>query len=323
MSKQKKILVTGAGGFIATHLIRKLKKDGYFVVGVDIKRNEFIESEADFFIIQDLTDQTAVDYLFKNFQFTTVFNLAAVMGGMEFLANGIYDYIVLSDSTKININVIDSAIKYKVDKIFFSSSACVYNQQLQETSDNVSLKESDAYPAWPDLEYGYQKLITERLYIAGERCNKIETRIARFHNVYGEYTEYETDKAKAPAALCRKIAIANDGDEIEVWGDGLQTRSFMYASDCITGVLKLMDSSFNEPINIGSDELISINDLASLIIKISGKKLTIKNINGPQGVRGRNSNNDLIKAKLNWSPEIKLEDGIRILYNWVNKQVNK
>lgn len=316
-----RILITGAGGFIGTHLSCYLKKHGYCVVGVDIKENEFKKSDADFFIIQDLTDQTAVDYLFKNFRFDIVYNLSAVMGGMEFLANGRFDYTVLSDSTKININVIDSAIKYGVKKIFFSSSACVYNYQLQET-EIASLKERDAYPSLPDLEYGWQKLFTERLYLAGERCNVIEARVARFHNVYGEYTEYFTDKAKAPASLCRKVAMAKDGDEIEVWGDGLQTRSFMYVEDCIIGVTKLMDSTFNEPINIGSDELISINDLAQMIIDISGKKLTIKNIDGPQGVRGRNSNNDLIKEKLNWSPSIKLQDGIRFLYSWVNNQIN-
>lgn len=318
-----KILVTGAGGFIGTHLVSQLKKEGNFVVGVDVKENEFIKSEADFFILQDLSEQIGTDYIFKNFMFDQCYNLAAVMGGMEFLANGKYDYTVLRESTLININVIDSAIKYGVQKIFLSSSACIYNYKFQENTDNVSLTENvHDYPSLPDLEYGWQKLISERLYMAGQRCNPIQTRIARFHNVYGEYTEYDTEKAKAPAALCRKVSQAKDGDSIEVWGDGLQTRSFMWVGDCVTGIRKLMDSDCSFPINIGSDELIAINDLAQMIIGISGKKLSIKNVEGAQGVRGRNSDNLLIQKTLHWFPPTRLRKGIPLLYSWVNKQVN-
>lgn len=318
-----KILVTGAGGFIGTHLVSRLKKDGHFVVGADIKHNEWKESEADFFILQDLTEQSGTEYLFKNFQFDEVFNLGAVMGGMEFLTNGAHDYTVLSESSLININVLDAAIKYKVNKAFFSSSACIYNYKYQEKTDDVSLSENiHDYPSLPDLEYGWQKLISERLYMAGQRCNPIETRIARFHNVYGEYTEYYSDKAKAPAALSRKICEAEDGTFIEVWGDGLQTRSFMYVDDCVNGVLRLMNSSFHLPVNIGSDELIAINELAKMLINISGKKLEIKNIEGAQGVRGRNSNNKLIKEALNWSPSIKLNEGLPKLYKWVSQEIN-
>jgi len=318
-----KILVTGAGGFLGTHLVSQLKREGHFVVGVDIKKNEFIESEADFFIIQDLSEQVGTDYIFKNFMFDQCYNLAAVMGGMEFLANGKYDYTVLRESTLININVIDSAIKYGVERIFLSSSACIYNYKFQENTDNVSLTENvHDYPSLPDLEYGWQKLVSERLYMAGQRCNSIQTRIARFHNVYGQYTEYDTEKAKAPAALCRKVSQAKDGESIEVWGDGLQTRSFMWVDDCITGVRKLMDSDCSFPINIGSDELIAINDLAQMIIDISGKKLTIKNVEGAQGVRGRNSDNTLIQKTLHWFPPTRLRKGIPQLYSWVNNQVN-
>lgn len=320
-----KILVTGAGGFIGTHLVSRLKKDGHFVVGVDIKKNEWKQSDADFFVIHDLSDQTAVDHLFRNFQFDQVFNLAALMGGMEFLADGNFDYDVLSQSTLININIIDAAIKYKVKKIFFSSSACIYNYKFQEKSDNVSLKENvHDYPSLPDLEYGWQKLFSERLYMAGQRCNPIQARIARFHNVYGPFTEYQTNKAKAPAALCAKISKVDDGGTIEVIGDGEQSRSFMWISDCIDGIIRLMASDCAEPINIGSDELTTINNLVRIIIERSGKKnVFVRHVDGPQGVRGRNSDNDLVKQKLGWAPSTSLVNGVGRLYEWVNKEVQK
>ncbi len=321
--KQKKIGVMGAGGFIGTHLVTKLKSQGHFVVGVDIKHNEFYKSDADFFIIQDLTNQLATYHIFKNFQFDEVYCLAAVMGGMEYLANGEHDYDVLNQSSLICMNVIESCIQTEVDKVFFSSSACVYPEHLQMQPDVTALKESDAYPAAPDLEYGYQKLITERLYMAAERCNNIQVRIARFHNIFGPYTEYQGEKAKAPAALCRKVAQAYHSElAIDVFGDGQQTRSFTYIDECIEGILKLMESDCNIPINIGSSELIAVNDLAQMIIGISGKNLLIRNIPGPQGVRGRNSDNELIEHMLGWKPTQPLKAGIEKLYTWVNSQIN-
>lgn len=317
----KKILVTGAGGMIGTHLVNKLKDDGHLVVGVDIKYNEYQKSRADFFIIQDLTNQLATYHIFKNFSFDEVFNLAAVMGGMELLSNGEYDYDVLNQSTLINWNVIESCIQTGVKKVFFSSSACVYNMTKQMITGAPALKEEDAYPVLPDLEYGYQKLITERIYAAAERCTDIEVRIGRFHNVYGPYGEWDGIKAKAPSALTRKVIRAEDGTSIEVIGDGKQERSFMHVDDCIDGILRLMDSDYNQPVNIGSSELIAINDLAKMIIEISGKDLDIVNIDGPQGVRGRNSDNTLIQSVLGWEPTQSLRVGIEQLYHWVEQQV--
>lgn len=318
---QKRILICGSGGMIGTHLTNRLKQQGHMVVGVDIKHNEFVGSTADFFILQDLTNQLATYHIFKNYQFDEVYNLAAVMGGMELLSDGQYDYDVLNQSTLINWNVIESAIQTGVSKIFFSSSACAYNMNRQEESANPGLKETDAYPVLCDLEYGYQKLITERMYMAAERCNDIQVRIGRFHNIYGPYGEWEGTKAKAPAALCRKVAEAIDGTQIEVFGDGLQTRSFTYIEDCLDGIEKLMNSEYNQPINIGSSEMVTINDLANMIIVVSGKDLDIVNINGPQGVRGRNSDNTLILEKLGWKPTTPLMTGIEYLYNWVSKQI--
>ncbi len=338
MSK-KTILVTGAGGFIGTHLITALKEQGHRVVGVDIKENEFKKSDADFFHIGDLADQAVIGWLFTNHKFDEVYNLAAVMGGMEYLANGKYDYKVLNESTLININVLNATIATGIKKIFYASSACIYPEYRQDTPDAIALKESDAYCAQPDLEYGWQKLFSERVYIAAQRNHNIEVRIARFHNIYGPYTEYYTNKAKAPAALCRKVvetveqytireldippySIETYGT-IDVIGDGLQTRSFTCIEDCLEGIFRLMESNHSEPINIGSSEMIAINDLAKMIIDISGKNIQINNIDGPQGVRGRNSDNTLIESVLSWSPSTPLRVGIERLYNWVQSELSK
>lgn len=322
MNNKKTILVAGGGGFIGTHLISALKKQGHNVVGVDIKENEFIKTEADFFHVMDLSDQSVVGWLFTNHKFDEVYNLAATMGGMEFLATGIHDYQVLNESTLIVINVLNASIATGVKKIFYASSACMYPEYKQLKPDVLALRESDAYPAEPDLEYGWQKLFSERLHMAAQKNHGIEVRIGRFHNVYGPYTEYYTNKAKAPAALCRKVAECTTG-EIEVIGDGLQTRSFTCIEDCLEGIFRLMDTGYSEPINIGSSEMVAINDLARMIIDISGKSLTIRNIDGPQGVRGRNSDNTLIEEKLGWAPGISLRVGIEQLYNWVESQLNK
>ena len=318
------ILITGAGGMIGTHLTNRLKEQGHFVVGVDIKYNEFTKSSADVFLIQDLCDQSGVAYMYDMLpQFDEVYSLAAVMGGMEYLANGECDYKVLNESTLINWNVLDNAIRTKVKKIFFSSSACAYNMTLQESPDVVALKESDAYPVLPDLEYGYQKLISERIHSAAARNNNIEVRIARFHNIYGPYTEWDTHKAKAPAAICRKVIQAIDGTSVDIFGDGLQTRSFTWIEDCIDCILRLMESDCSDVLNIGSDELISIEDLTKMIIGISGKRLSINHIEGPQGVRGRNSDNTLIQGRLQWVPGTSLTNGIPLLYSWVQSQITK
>lgn len=317
-----KIGIMGAGGMIGSNLTIRLKEHGHTVIGVDIKYNEFIESQADQFILQDLTNQLATYHLFKHMQFDEVYCLAAIMGGMELLSDGEYDYDVLNQSSLICMNVLESCIQTGVKKVFFSSSACAYNMTLQESADVVALKESDAYPVLPDLEYGYQKLITERLFMAAERCTGIQVRIARFHNIYGEGCEWDGIKAKAPSALCRKVAQAVDGTHIEVFGDGKQTRSFLDVDSCIDGILRLMASDYNQPVNIGSSELIAINDLANMIIDISGKDLDIVNIDGPQGVRGRNSDNTLIRSVLNWEPTQPLRTGIEQLYTWVKSQVD-
>lgn len=318
---KKRILIAGGGGFIGSHLVQKLKQDGHIVVAADIKHNEFHPSDADFFVEHDFCNQLDTYHLFKHFKFDEVFCLAAVMGGMEYLANGIHDYEVLGHSSLICHNVLNSSIDTRVGKVFYSSSACIYPEHLQLVADVTALKETDAYPAAPDLEYGWQKLVTERLHMAAERCAGIEVRIGRFHNIYGAWTEWAGEKAKAPAALCRKVAQAIDGTHIEVFGDGKQTRSFTYIDDCIDGILRLMESDCNIPINIGSSELIAINDLAKMIIAISGKDLDIVNIDGPQGVRGRNSDNTLIKQVLDWEPTTPLRTGIEQLYKWVEQEV--
>jgi len=319
----KTALVCGAGGFIGSHLVKRLKREGYWVRGVDLKHPEYDKSEADKFVIGDLRDLRTcttvltLDNLAK--QFDEVYQLAADMGGAGYIFTGEHDADVMHNSATINLNIASLYKKYK--KIFYSSSACIYPAYNQTDPNNPKCSEDSAYPAAPDSEYGWEKLFSERLYLSFQRNYGVEVHIARFHNIFGIEGTYKGGKEKAPAALCRKVAEAKDGESIEIWGDGEQTRSFLYVDECLEGIRRLMDSEFAGPVNIGSEEMIAINDLAKMIIRISGKNLSINHIKGPLGVRGRNSDNKLIEEKLNWKPSTKLEDGIRKTYDWIKPRV--
>jgi nucleoside-diphosphate-sugar epimerase len=318
----KTALVLGAGGFIGSHMVKRLKKDGYWVRGVDLKYPEFSESPADEFVIGDLRNQVFTELMCRPYSgryFDLVIQMAADMGGAGYIFTGEHDADVMHNSATINLNVLDSLRHHNFNgKIFYSSSACMYPQQIQEDTNNNGLKESDGYPGNPDSEYGWEKLFSERLYMAYGRNYNFNVRIARFHNIFGEEGTYKGGKEKAPAAIIRKVYEAEDGGYIEVWGDGLQTRSFLYIYECIEGVIRLLESNYKEPINIGSDEIISINDLARMAIKISGKELSIKNVSSNAlGVRGRNSDNELCESVLNWRPTQPLRIGIEKLYEWI------
>jgi len=316
----KKAIVAGAGGFIGSHLVKRLKTDGFWVRGVDLKYPEFSQTQADDFVIGDLRDQQIVRKV-VDISFDEVYQLAADMGGAGYIFTGDHDADVMHNSATINLNILEQSRLVKVKKIFYSSSACVYPAYNQEDPNNPKCSEDSVYPAAPDSEYGWEKLFSERLYLAYQRNYGLEVHVARFHNIFGPEGTWQQGKEKAPAAICRKVAEAKDNGEIEIWGDGLQTRSFLYIDECVEGVLKFTRSNFAGPVNIGSDEMIAINNLALMVIGISGKKLKIKNISGPLGVRGRNSDNRLIREKLGWAPSSKLEDGLRKTYAWINKQV--
>ena len=310
----KKVLVCGAGGFIGSHLVKRLKKEGYFVRGVDLKYPEFGESEADVFIKDDLRKLSVVDMCVDGVD--EVYQLAADMGGADFIFTGKNDSDIMHNSAMINLNIVDSMKRHGVKKVFYSSSACMYPEDVQMEIDVPALKEDMAYPGNPDSEYGWEKLFSERLFLAYARNEGFDVKIGRFHNVFGPEGTYEGGREKAPAALCRKIIKSNG--EIEVYGDGKQTRSFLYIDECLDGVRRLMESDLNEPFNIGSDEVISINDFAQMIIDISGKQISIKNVDVQQvGVRGRNSDNTMIKEKLGWSPMQPLKVGIEKTYKWI------
>lgn len=320
----KTALVLGAGGFIGSHLVTRLKSEGYWVRGVDIKYPDFSESTADEFIIADLRDSlktSIIMYAPNQKSFDEVYQLAADMGGAGYINTGDHDADVVHNSMLINLNVLNEAQKKNIKKIFYASSACVYNEHNQLDPENPNCKEDSVYPAQPDSEYGWEKLFSERLYSTYNRNYGIDIRIARFHNVFGPEGTFYGGKEKAPAAICRKVADSLMDDEIEVWGDGLQTRSFLYIDEAIEGVRRLMNSNYKEPINIGSEEIISMNGLATLVIKLAGKRASLKNIPGPQGVRGRTSDNTLIKEKLGWAPTQPLSEGLLKTYKWIADKI--
>ena len=314
----KKALVCGAGGFIGSHLVKRLKKEGYFVRGVDLKYPEFSESEADVFIKDDLRKLSVVDMCVDGVD--EVYQLAADMGGADFIFTGENDSDIMHNSAMVNLNIVDSMKRHGVKKVFYSSSACMYPEDHQLEVDVPALREDMAYPGNPDSEYGWEKLFSERLYLAFSKNYDFDVRIARFHNIFGPEGTYDGGREKAPAALCRKVIESNG--IIEVYGDGKQTRSFLYIDECVEGIRRLMESDCKEPLNIGSDEVISINDFAQMIIDISKKEVVIKNIDVPQlGVRGRNSDNTLIKEKLGWNPVQPLKVGIEKTYKWIKNQL--
>jgi len=320
----KKALVLGAGGFIGGHLVTRLKNEGYWVRGVDIKEHEYKKTDADEFFVLDLRNASNVSTSFTrngvDCTFDEVYQLAADMGGAGYIFTGEHDADVMHNSAMINLNVANQAIKYtNKPKVFYSSSACMYPEYNQLDPNNPNCSEASAYPAAPDSEYGWEKLFSERLYLAYNRNYGLPIRIGRFHNIFGPYGSWNNGKEKAPAAVCRKVA--ENETSIEIWGDGLQTRSFLYVEECVEAILRFMQSDFNGPMNIGSDEMVSINQLASMVMQVANKNLSIINKPGPQGVRGRNSDNTLIFEKLNWKPSEPLIKGIEPTYTWIKNQL--
>lgn len=354
---RKTALVLGAGGFIGSHLVKRLKSEGYFVRGIDLKYPEFSKTQADEFEIADLRNEIQVKrWIVLNYQqpfepvknFDEVYQLAADMGGAQFVFSGDHDADIMHNSALINLHVCNALIESGFNgKVFYSSSACVYpsledyflfEDKCCNNNDPNKLKEEDAYPARPDSEYGWEKLFSERLYLAYARNHGLNVRIARFHNIYGPEGTYKGGREKAPAAICRKVIEQNDEPiilqketwitnkalpKIDIFGDGNQTRSFLYIDDCIDAVRLLVKSDFKEPINIGSEEMVSINDLAKMVIGLSGKEISVNHIDGPQGVRGRNSDNTLIRSVLKWEPKFSLIEGIELTYKWIASQYDR
>jgi nucleoside-diphosphate-sugar epimerase len=317
---EKFALVCGAGGFIGHHLVRRLKREGFWIRGADLKFPRFSGTEADDFVIGDLRDPYFVRQVVDR-RFDEIYQLAADMGGAGYIFTGEHDADVMHNSATINLNVLHAAYTRNAKRIFYSSSACMYPEHNQLDPDNPNCAESSAYPAAPDSEYGWEKLFSERLYLAYGRNHGMEVRVARYHNIFGPEGSWNDGKEKAPAAVCRKVAMAANGGEVEIWGDGKQTRSFLYIDECLEGTLRLTRSNFAGPVNIGSDEMVTIDQLVDIVAGIAGKTLKKRHIDGPTGVRGRNSDNRLIREKLNWSPSTVLVDGLRPTYDWISSQV--
>lgn len=337
----KTALVFGAGGFIGSHMVKRLKSEGYWVRGVDIKNPEFSETRADEFIIRDLSEYSNMEKViqFKGYQgnfyvdlapkfidtFDEIYQFAADMGGAGYIFTGENDANIMENSALINLNLLRAQLRLNQKnsvnktKIFYSSSACMYPSHIQESTDNPGLKESDAYPANPDSEYGWEKLFSERLFLAFNKNYNIPVAVARYHNIYGPEGTWNGGREKAPAAICRKVITGIDS--IEIWGDGEQTRSFLYIDECIEATRRLMQSDFTGPVNIGSEEMVTINDLVDIASSVESKTLNKKHVDGPTGVRGRNSNNDLVREKLQWDYSISLKEGITKTYNWIKTKI--
>lgn len=318
----KTALVCGAGGFIGSHLVKRLKREGFWVRGVDLKRPEFGDSEADDFVVGDLRDPRLCDAVTDR-KFDEIYQLAADMGGAGFVFSGENDADIMHNSGLINLNMLEVCVKKDLKRIFYSSSACMYPEYNQMDPDNPKTSEDSAYPAQPDSEYGWEKLFSERLYLAFARNYGIEARIARYHNIFGPEGSWTGGREKAPAALCRKVAETPDGGEIEMWGDGEQTRSFLYIDECLEGSIRLTRSDWAGPVNIGSEEMVTINRLAEMTMAAAGKTQTVRHIPGPLGVRGRNSDNRLIGEKLDWKPTQPLKQGLEKTYEWIARQVKE
>jgi nucleoside-diphosphate-sugar epimerase len=315
----RRVLVAGAGGFIGSHLVSRLKSEGLWVRGVDFKYPEFSRSTADEFVVGDLRDAALTAEVLRGIE--EVYQLAADMGGAGYIFTGEHDAAVMHNSATINLNMLHGGVKAGVCKYFYSSSACIYPEYNQKSAEHPVCSEESAYPAAPDSEYGWEKLFSERLYFAFARNHNIQVRVARFHNIFGPQGTWRGGREKAPAAICRKVSEVEEGGEVEVWGDGNQTRSFLYVDECVEGVRRLMESDFSGPVNIGSDEMVTLNQLAELAMTVAGKRVRIRHIAGPLGVRGRNSDNRLIREKLGWAPSSRLQAGLDQTYWWIDKQV--